>query len=135
MFITILALASMQAASPANATVPCGPESTTVEMAGCAEAELRDADERLNTRWQSALFTAQRHDREFGAENRRSGARPTIETLRAAQRAWIVYRDAHCATDASYSNAGTARSLALLSCLRTTTIARTQELAALTDIM
>jgi uncharacterized protein YecT (DUF1311 family) len=48
--------------------------------------------------------------------------------LRDAQRAWLRYRDAHCAFMASESEGGTLETVERLSCLADATRTRTREL-------
>ena len=70
---------------------------STVGMAGCANAEAEWWDARLNAEYQALMTRERAADDEWmpipGQAPRPSGA----ESLRAAQRAWIAWRDATCA--------------------------------------
>jgi len=86
--------------------------STTVAMTGCAQAELKRQDDALNAAYRQA----------------RAGLTPRqTAKLTAAQRAWIAFRDAHCASmeDPDW---GTMSRLAAVQCLIDTTAERTSQL-------
>lgn len=86
--------------------------STTVAMTACAQAELKRQDEALNTAYRQA----------------RAGLNPRqTAKLTAAQRAWIAFRDAHCASmeDPEW---GTMSRLAAVQCLIDATADRTSQL-------
>ena len=53
---------------------------------------------------------------------------PAVQRLRTAQRAWLKYRDAHCAFMASESEGGTLEAVERAACVVETTRARTREL-------
>jgi uncharacterized protein YecT (DUF1311 family) len=55
------------------------------------------------------------------------------ETLLKAQRAWITYRDAHCAMAESAYETASMRPQVLFACLREVTEQRIKELTALVD--
>jgi uncharacterized protein YecT (DUF1311 family) len=84
-------------------------------MNQCADATLRTADQTLNRRYQTALQNAR--DEEGRAK------------LRAAQRAWIPYRDAHCAWEADAARGGSLAPLLVLSCLEAMTGVRALEIS------
>jgi uncharacterized protein YecT (DUF1311 family) len=69
---------------------------STAGMAGCANAEAEWWDARLNAEYQALMADERAADAEWqpipGLAPRPSG----VETLRAAQRAWIAWRDATC---------------------------------------
>lgn len=67
----------------------------------CAAQESRRADAQLNAVYQKLMKTLD--------ANRRT-------KLRAAQRAWLAYRDAQCAFEASASEGGSMQPLELASC-------------------
>lgn len=68
------------------------------DMNACAGIDFERADAELNAVWREAIADARAGDAEI---DRRYDQRPTAEDkLREAQRAWIVFRDAHCTVDA-----------------------------------
>ncbi len=81
----------------------------------CLEREFGRADAALNRQWQETL-----------------AARPTgADQLRAAQRAWLAYRDAHCAAAGPSVASVETQNLERLLCRTGLTEARTRELADL----
>ncbi|HEV2816443.1 MAG TPA: lysozyme inhibitor LprI family protein [Allosphingosinicella sp.] len=72
----------------------CADPQTQLEMNMCAGLDFERADAELNAAWRVAIAEARTRDREI---DRRYDQRPTTEAkLREAQRAWLVFRDAHC---------------------------------------
>lgn len=75
----------------------CSDPQNQMEMNFCAEIGFERADLELNRVWPEAIAEAQAFDRERSALDRQSDTRPGYEAvLRAAQRAWITFRDQHC---------------------------------------
>ncbi len=67
---------------------------TQMDMNFCAAIEFERADIALNAAWPRVIASARADDR---AVDRRHDRRPGSEAkLREAQRAWILFRDAHC---------------------------------------
>ncbi|TNC65999.1 DUF1311 domain-containing protein [Rubellimicrobium roseum] len=87
-------------------------------MTECAQADFVAADEELNAAYAVAMDTA-----------RRIGPRGE-ETLRAAQRAWIAFRDAACEAEAVLWEGGSAQPMIRSGCLRELTAQRTEDLRA-----
>ena len=86
---------------------------TELEMERCAARSLEAADESLNTAYRSVI----------------SGLSPAQSRgLRAAQRAWVTYRDLDCASVRTGYGTGTGATLAGLSCLVRHTEDRTAQL-------
>ena len=72
----------------------CDDPQNQADMNACAAIDFEAADAELNAAWREALASARAADAEL---DRAYDQRPTSEaTLREAQRAWIVFRDAHC---------------------------------------
>ena len=72
----------------------CDDPQNQMEMNMCAGLDFERADAELNAAWRVALAGARAADAEL---DRRYDRRPTTEAkLREAQRAWLVFRDAHC---------------------------------------
>jgi len=101
---------------------------TTQGMAFCIQAEHRYWDEALNREYQAARAELARIDAtdlpEFAHH---------ADNLRAAQRAWIAFRDAQCALDYSLWGNGSMRLLSGASCQARRTFDRLRDLIALTD--
>jgi uncharacterized protein YecT (DUF1311 family) len=111
-------------AAPAATAAPAAPApaancrdtaTTTVEMNACAGAARKKADAELNQVYgqlQAALRPAQKGQ------------------LKRAERAWIAFRDAHCAFATSFSAGGSIHSVDLAYCLADATAHRVTELRA-----
>jgi len=91
---------------------PCGDKSTTRDMVECLAAKTKAADQHLNAAYKDLL---QRIDPE------------QAEPLKAAERAWIQYRDANCQFYSAHE--GTISQLLGAECMRALTVDRAAELA------
>jgi uncharacterized protein YecT (DUF1311 family) len=80
--MSLLALLLLLAAP---ATPDCRRAVTQPELNACADEELKRADDRLNRQWRLVV-----------ARLERQGELDRLQRLREAQRAWLVFRDAHC---------------------------------------
>ena len=77
----------------------CGAPEAQQDMNFCANSDFQRADVDLNREYRAAIAAAQVGDREI---DRRYDQQPTGEAmLRAAQRAWVAFRDAQCAFEAN----------------------------------
>ena len=84
--IVALALLALQ--------IPCDPNGPQQAMNTCAREDFQRADAELNRIYRQAIEWARAADREL---DRNYDQRPGYEeTLREAQRAWVIFRDAHC---------------------------------------
>lgn len=125
-----LVAASLLATQPAEDAPNCDEAMSQLEMNACAAIDFQRADAELNAAWRDALQQARRSDADI---DRRYDRRPTSEAkLREAQRAWIVFRDAHC-TVVGYEEArgGSMEPLSFNSCRVTVTRERIEQLRAL----
>jgi uncharacterized protein YecT (DUF1311 family) len=101
------------------ATSPDG--ETTAGMSACIGAEIDAWDAILNEEYQATMEASRRLD----ATGDVASADMTREvTLRAAQRAWIAFRDAHCAAEYARWGMGTMRQIAGANCVMVETAER-----------
>jgi len=91
----------------------CGDARTQMEMNLCAAEQLRAADAEMNRAY-ARLRAA------VDAEERAA--------LLAAQRAWLRFRDAHCAYEAAGVRGGSMEPMVRSGCLAETTRERTRQL-------
>ncbi len=108
----------------------CADPQNQAEMNICAGIDFQRADNDLNVAYRAAIAAAQASDRERSALDRSSDTRPGYEAvLRAAQRAWLTYREQHC-TWQGYNDArgGSMESMVYGGCMATLTRARIEEL-------
>ncbi|WP_062011503.1 lysozyme inhibitor LprI family protein [Aureimonas sp. AU4] len=102
---------------------------TTEAIDTCLESERAAWDTILNRNYKAAMKAAEEKDRELSANYETD----IVSTLKAAQRAWIAYRDAECDRVFAFWKDGTIRTSQALSCQRDLTGARAIELAATED--
>lgn len=99
---------------------------TTLGMTSCLMAEAQAWDRHLNAEYKATMAWAEAADAEEAA------AFPSLanraEALRAAQRAWIAFRDAQCGLDYALWGSGSMRNIAGASCQADMTAERTIEL-------
>ncbi len=97
-------------------------------MTSCILAEYQTWDVLLNEEYQATLKDFEGMDadeREYAPEYA-----IRVESLRAAQRIWVAYRDAECASQAAIWGSGSMRYPVGAGCLRGKTAERTIELWA-----
>ena len=99
---------------------------TTLGMSSCLYAEGQVWDRFLNSEYKATMARSTAAD-EDEAEYFPEFAKRT-EHLRAAQRAWIAFRDAECALEYAQWGAGSMRTIAGADCLMQMTAERTIEL-------
>ena len=107
-------LAAFVACSPAAAK-DCGDEATEAGMNKCSADQLKAADAALNRAYQQII-------------HRLADDADTAKLLRDAQRAWVDFRDKHCAFAASGVDGGSSYPFVHDSCVTGITDARTKEL-------
>lgn len=102
---------------------------TTLGMSQCSYAEAAFWDERLNEEWGRVIALVKQAD----ADDR--GLEPEYavreEKLRAAERAWVAFRDAQCAFDYSVFGSGSMRLMLYPDCLSRMTFERLRDLMAI----
>ncbi|WP_245571219.1 lysozyme inhibitor LprI family protein [Neorhizobium alkalisoli] len=131
-FIIATALLALSAL-PALAQEPkpdCKNPITQMEMTYCEEQEFGAADRILNAEYQKARKVMKKWD--AGAE---VGSKGAEDALVKAQRAWVAYRDAQCASYGYQAHGGTMEPQLIYGCQADLTRKRTAELKQLTEIM
>lgn len=98
------------------------------EMNYCAWQDFEAADRALNVAW--GLVKAEIAARDADMPTDMQG---WPEALLEAQRAWISYRDAHCASEGFQFRGGTMEPLIVATCRTRATQLRTQELLLLIE--
>lgn len=99
---------------------------TTVGTTACLESEHAAWDMLLSRFWKPLMARARSSDEASGA-SLPEGMPRAAEALRAAQRAWLAFRDAECAHAAAQWGMGSMRLVAGADCLRTLTAERAAE--------
>ncbi|MGY2460821.1 lysozyme inhibitor LprI family protein [Vreelandella sulfidaeris] len=93
----------------------CDNATTQAELTECSAQAYHTADDALNEAYQVLV-------------DQLSNNVASLEKLRAAQRAWIGFRDAECAFESSAVEGGSAQPMIRNRCLESVTQARTQTL-------
>jgi uncharacterized protein YecT (DUF1311 family) len=97
---------------------PCPDARTQVELNHCADKAWRSADAELNRVYRVLIDLVEDQQ---------------AVRLRAAQRAWLPFRDAHCEVEASTYEGGSMRPMVLSFCMADVTRQRTAQLQAHLD--
>lgn len=124
----LLALALAKGAGPNAQPAPaCDSNAVQMQLNACAAEEYRRADAELNAQWAITADDMRLRDRETAAF--RSDGRPGyFDQLLAAQRAWLAYRDAHCASEGYQARGGSMESMLVSFCMASLTRTRTAQL-------
>ncbi len=109
------------AASQEN--IDCGYPVTQMEMTYCAEKSWNEADEELNSVYKSAMARMKEMDSLLDPS-----LRGAADALRAAQRAWIPYRDKACEAYGFMARGGSMEPMLIYGCRATLTRTRIEEL-------
>lgn len=98
------------------------------EMNHCAALDFRQADVELNVTWTEAIAQARDFDRYIPEWDERPSAE---RRLREAQRAWIIFRDAHCAVRGYEARGGSMEAMLYDGCRAQITRDRAEQLRSL----
>jgi uncharacterized protein YecT (DUF1311 family) len=121
LFAALLVLA----ASPALAQeIDCSTTMNQLDLNDCACEAYARADGRLNEAYAEAIAATRARDAQTGSHHE--------EALREAQRAWVTYRDRHCALVAEHwgGGGGQAQPMIHAGCLESETDLQTETLHA-----
>ena len=133
MLLTALLLLLAQGAgetSDAHDGRPCEEARTQMEMNSCAAREFESVDQALNEQWRQTLALMRNLDGDAPGDDGQPGY---VETLRAAQRAWLTYRDEHCRAESFIARGGSMQTMLEHYCKAYVTQRRTIELGELTQ--
>lgn len=105
----------------------CDAPQVQMDMNACAGLEFERADAELNRIWPGVVAEARAADREVNHDADNRGGSETY--LRAAQRAWLVYREQHCIySGMSEARGGSMEPMSYEGCRTLVTRARIREL-------
>lgn len=128
MILASMLLLSAMAAEPA---VDCDNAMAQFELNACAYKDFQRADAAMNAQWKLTSAHMKESDADF---DRTQDNRPGyFDTLLAAQRAWLTYRDQHCASEGYTMRGGSAEPMVISGCQTQLTNARTAELKSLIE--
>ncbi len=113
-------------ASFAQMDIDCANAAVQMEMTYCAEQDFKGADAQLNRQYRQTRQAMKDRDTQVTEDIR--GAE---DALIIAQRAWIAYRDAHCASYGYQARGGSMEPMLIYLCRAELTRERTRELESL----
>lgn len=120
-----------QEQAPPNPDWNCDDPIAQQEMNWCAWQDFEAADDALNIQWLLTVAEMRRRDRLSGEGVPKGEGH--FETLLAAQRAWISFRDKHCASEGYLFRGGSMEPLIVATCKTDLTKQRTQQLRDLAE--
>ena len=124
---TLLALA----AAAQDPEIDCDNAMAQLEPNACAYKEFERTDAAMNAQWKLTAARMKQIDKDF---DRTQDNRPGyFDTLLAAQRAWLTYRDQHCASEGYTMRGGSAEPMVISGCQTQLTDARTKQLKELIE--
>jgi uncharacterized protein YecT (DUF1311 family) len=94
---------------------PCAKAVSQVDMNACYNGEYKKADARLNSIYRKALASLQ-------------SSKTALVDLKAAEFAWIKYRDAHCQAAGKQYEGGSIRPMIESQCMQLVTQHRIEEI-------
>lgn len=102
---------------------------TQLDMNFCAHTDYVAADRILNKIWPKVMAWAKERDLDIAQDQPHSAQ--TLQNLLKAQRAWVDYRDGHCATKSALFTNDTIGPMIVNACLENLTKIRAAQLIAL----
>jgi uncharacterized protein YecT (DUF1311 family) len=134
-FLLFAILLSAQNTNPAKQSTsqksPCDWAQTQQEMNQCSGEQYRKADARLNTLYAKLIglmekdIAAAKQENDAEEKNYNEAA---IQKLRAAEKAWIQYRDLHCDAARYQIGGGSMSPMVWADCMASTTEHRIEDL-------
>ena len=97
----------------------------------CAHAAFREADDALNRQWERTAAYMRQLDTQLPPIE--DGRASYFDTLLASQRAWLAYRDSHCASEGYLARGGSMEPMLVSYCLAELTTERTEQLRQLAE--
>lgn len=105
----------------------CDAPTVQMDMNACAGLEFERADAELNRVWQRVVAQTRAADREVNRDSDNRG--PSEAYLRAAQRAWLTFREQHCTySGMAEARGGTMEPMSYEGCRTQVTQARIRQL-------
>lgn len=131
MIISAVILSAASLAVAGEPQVDCDNAMTQADMNICSYRDYQQADKELNAQWKITADVQKRNDRDSRAV--KDGRPGYFETLLAAQRAWLTFRDIHCRSEGYAMRGGSAEPLVTNGCRATLTRTRTAQLKDLAE--
>ena len=127
-FATMLGLLALAAGEPA---LDCTDPQDQSSMNICAHRDFQAADAAMNAEWRKAAAAEREADKQIDLSYDRQPKH--YDTLLAAQRAWLTFRDQHCLLASFEARGGSMQPMLDSGCRATLTRERTKQLKELTE--
>ena len=124
-------LAALLLAQAAAVPVDCSGAITQQDMNWCATQDFFKADAALNAQWE--ITAAAMRERDADTQTLDDGRLGYFAQLLAAQRAWLEFRDAHCASAGYAARGGSMEPMLVALCRTDLTEQRTRQLQELLE--
>jgi len=124
-------LIALLIAQVGGATSGCKNPTTQLDMNSCATQDYRVADRELNEQWAITIADMRRAD--SATRPHRDGQPGYYDQLLEAQRMWIPFRDAHCASEGYEARGGSMQPMLVSGCKARLTRERTAQLRNLAN--
>ena len=127
----MIAAILLLAAAAGEPEVNCVDPQAQQEMNFCAAREFERVDAEMNVQWRATVAAMKEADRSI---DRTYDKEPGYyETLLAAQRAWLVYREKHCLGESFEARGGSLAPLLHGTCMTELTKVRIRQLKELIE--
>lgn len=126
--MTPIPLAFLLAATQPISPQECADALSQMEMTACASQDYERADAELNRLWRRIIAEAEANDRSPDSGRTAEDDRSEAAILRAAQRAWIAFRDAQCEYEGLGERGGSMEPMIVNQCLARLTRERIAQL-------
>jgi uncharacterized protein YecT (DUF1311 family) len=115
----------------AEPKLDCADPQDQSSMNMCAERDFERADAEMNAQWRLTVAAERAADKDV---DRKYDRQPlAYDTLLAAQRAWLTFRDQQCLLASFYARGGSMQPMLESGCKAELTKARTKQLKSLVE--
>ena len=119
-------------AAEAEPAINCKDPGPQMELNICAYRDFERADAEMNVQWRRVVAAMREADKQV---DRKYDQQPLhYDTLLAAQRAWLTFRDQHCTLASFEARGGSMQPMLDSGCKADLTHERTKQLKALVEV-
>ncbi|MFD1697534.1 lysozyme inhibitor LprI family protein [Roseibium aestuarii] len=127
--VAVIALTLSRPAFAQEPKLDCADAYTQSDLNRCAYQDYEAADAELNRVYAQAVAAMTEMDEALTG----TGLEGAVKALRAAQRAWIPFRDAACESEGFMARGGTMEPMVVAGCMTTLTKQRIDDLKQLAE--
>ena len=122
-----LSLVSAFGQIPAPSSDPCRKATTQMELNECMDRRFHAAESELQALYNRFLDQKEKEQR-VASGTEKTHAAESLADLKAAQQAWITYRDLQCRAESGLNAGGSIRPMMFSACLESLTRDRIKQL-------